>query len=84
MSKWNCLICKELKEGIACTFCDYGSKFVRMTNADAIRNMTDEEFAEVLRKPCVERASEEMCDAQQSCRSCLLEWLQAEVGDVNE
>jgi hypothetical protein len=55
-----------------------------ITNADRIRNMTNEELAEILRNPCADRVAEEICDAQQSCRGCLLEWLQAEVKEGAE
>ena len=48
MADWNCNLCKEYQSGIACTYCDNGSEFVKMTNADSIRAMSDEELAEFL------------------------------------
>lgn len=88
MSEWNCLVCKEFEKGIACTFCDDGSKFVRMTNAERIRNMTDEELAEFL----AELNACEKCkyDSSMGClfenpctksfaEAMALEWLKAEV-----
>lgn len=48
MSDWKCNICKEHKSRIACTYCDDGSEFEIMTNADRIRSMTDEELAEFI------------------------------------
>lgn len=48
MADWNCNLCKEYQSGLACTYCDDGSEFVRMTNADRIRAMSDEELAEFI------------------------------------
>ena len=50
MAEWNCFLCKEFQSGTACTFCDDGSEFRKMTNADKIRSMTDEELAELFSK----------------------------------
>lgn len=46
MKDWNCNLCKEYQSGIACTYCDDGSEFVKMSKADQIRAMSDEELAE--------------------------------------
>ena len=76
MSSWNCFVCKEYKEGTACTFCDDGSKFKRMTNGDHVRNMTDEELAKVI-------GEDPHCQMTKctfsNCYECTLKWLQAEV-----
>ena len=48
MADWNCNLCKEYQSGIACTYCDDGSEFAKMSNADRIRAMNDEELAEFL------------------------------------
>ncbi len=88
MSSWNCFVCKECKDGNACTFCDDGSKFKRMTNADRIRNMSDEELAEFLEGFTVcdhcEYYKNERCAMENPCVHAFAEamafkWLQAEV-----
>ena len=71
-----------------CKYCD------TMTNADRIRNMTDEELAEhILSTPAYEtcikfcKNREECCEImdmdndvpEEWCKQCLLEWLQKEV-----
>ena len=48
MAKWNCRLCKT--EAESCRECEDGSMFEKMTNADIIRNMEDEELAEFLKK----------------------------------
>ena len=65
--------------------------FKPMTNADRIRNMTDEELAEFLvrvngayAKDCmvgIEVCKYDDC-ADMDCEDCFLEWLQAEVKRV--
>lgn len=81
MADWNCNLCKEYQSGIACTYCNDGSKFARMSQADRIRNMTDEELAEFasLYVGCG------YCDAgtisgdcSAHCKENLLKWLQSE------
>lgn len=69
-------------------------EFECMTNADRIRNMTDEELAEhILSTPAYEtcikfcKNREECCEImdmdndipEEWCKQCLLEWLQKEV-----
>jgi hypothetical protein len=53
------------------------------TNADAIRNMTDEELADILFDDCTDKMGLEECrysdDESHECKKCVLEWLQAEV-----
>lgn len=49
------------------------------TNADRIRSMTDEELAEVLFGSCIEHMGVEECShPEESCKSCVLDWLKAE------
>lgn len=72
----------------------YCGAFKKMTNADRIRNMTDEELAEhILSTPAYETCikfckNREECYAimdmdndipEEWCKQCLLEWLQKEV-----
>lgn len=73
MAEWNCFLCKEFQSGTACTFCDDGSEFVRMTNADRIRSMTDEELALFLIGFKNTFGTE--FEGEMSC----LDWLKAEV-----
>lgn len=71
--------------------CEY---YDTMTNADRIRNMTDEELAEhILSTPAYEtcikfcKNREECCEImdmdndipEEWCKQCLMEWLQKEV-----
>ena len=52
------------------------------TNADRIRNMTDEELALVIMCPYDNLPGECTCeedDSRANCIKCCLEWLQAEV-----
>ena len=56
--------------------CEY---YVPQTNADRIRSMTDEELAEVLFGSCIEHIGVEECShPEESCKSCVLDWLRAE------
>lgn len=49
------------------------------TNADRIRSMTDDELAEVLFGSCIEHMGVEECShPEESCKSCVLDWLKAE------
>lgn len=60
----------------------------RMTNADRIRNMSDEELASVLFDSCIESMNLEECPCsgeesdnnkiREKCKKCILEWLQSE------
>lgn len=85
-------MCKEYKDGNACTFCDDGSKFKRMTNGDHVRNMTDEELADILIDFCAcdvcehhtEYNEYESCSFGNICvkeyaKAITQKWLQAEV-----
>lgn len=96
-----CGICKfqnKSKLELPCLECtsnramDY---FKPMTNADRIRNMTDEELAEFLlevncayAKPCMTGENdckwEDYPTHDKGCKDCFLEWLQAEVKEGAE
>ena len=60
------------------------SKFTT-TNADRIRNMSDEELADILFDSCVEHIGTDRCvsairefTVRDNCIKCILEWLQSE------
>ena len=73
---------------VNCTHCAE-EHFAPMTNADRIRNMSDEELADMMFESCVEKMGLEECRYSDGgiheCKKCVLEWLQAEVkeGDSN-
>ena len=55
------------------------------TNADRIRNMSDEELADILFDSCVEHIGTDRCvsairefTVRDNCIKCILEWLQSE------
>lgn len=51
------------------------------TNADRIRNMSDEELADTLFASCLEIMKLEECTNTDNCgvcKRCVLEWLQSE------
>lgn len=51
MAEFNCINCKygmTTDDYEHCGNCDKGSNFVKMSNADRIRSMSDEELAEFL------------------------------------
>lgn len=55
-----------------------------MTNADKIRNMSDEELAYTIMCPYENLSGEcspECEDSRKNCIKCCLEWLQKEVSD---
>ncbi len=60
-------------------------KYTRMTQADHIRSMSDEELAEFIRElneSCLAGAGMVDCSRNEDCKNCkgiLLEWLQSEV-----
>ena len=92
MEDWNCNMCKEYESGIACTYCDDGSEFRRMTNADRIRAMTDEELAKFIKSvqcyshygndcgyPFCHSMRGDLCNGiKNNTDKELLEWLQSE------
>lgn len=77
MTYWNCNLCKEYESGIGCTYCDDGSEFVRMSNADKIRSMNNMELAEWLTKI----TDDAQLDAETKCNYQWDEWLKEEVSD---
>lgn len=86
-----CDKCKHVNKSpneYPCACCtDKGEHFQPMTNADRIRNMTDEELADFLED--VRRrgfqnlcCNDEFCDSD-ACDCCVHEWLQLEVKEGN-
>lgn len=50
-----------------------------MTNTDKIRNMSDEELADVLFNDCLEVMHKDECyEDVGMCKKCISEWLQSE------
>lgn len=52
--------------------------YAPMTNADRIRNMTDEELAMAIMCPAEFTGSDKVCDFSHDCKDCTLAWLQKE------
>ena len=52
--------------------------YEHMTNADRIRNMTDEELAMAIMCPAEFTGSDKVCDFSHDCKDCTLAWLQKE------
>lgn len=50
----------------------------KMTNADRIRSMTDEELAMAIMCPAEFTGSDKVCDFSHDCKDCTLAWLQKE------
>ena len=78
-----CVRCKynNTPEGVmVCDECVYDlsrkDRFRPMTNADRIRNMTDEELVDVIHCPLVEVDG---CHTGKSCALCILRWLRSPV-----
>lgn len=72
----NCQHNRNSRENEPCCRCDS-----RQTNADRIRNMSDEELADVLFDSCLEVMELEECTNTDNCvvcKRCVLEWLQSE------
>lgn len=80
----NCQRNSNSRENESCCKCDS-----RQTNADRIRNMSDEELASVLFSGCIDSMDLEECPyASESeldnnkirkiCKKCTLDWLQSE------
>lgn len=80
----NCQHNSNLRDNEPCCRCDS-----RKTNADRIRNMSDEELASVLFSGCIDSMDLEECPyASESeldnnkirkiCKKCTLDWLQSE------
>lgn len=50
----------------------------KITNADRIRSMTDEELAMAIMCPAEFTGSDKVCDFSHDCKDCTLAWLQKE------
>lgn len=55
----------------------------KMTNADRIRSMTDEELANIIECPYGNPCFDEHLPCKGSCHDCLLIWLQMPAEDAN-
>ena len=72
----NCQHNSNLRDNEPCCRCDS-----RHTNADRIRNMSDEELANTLFNSCLEVMHIDECsytDNVGMCKKCVLNWLQSE------
>ena len=72
----NCQHNSNSRENEPCCRCDS-----RQTNADRIRNMSDEELADTLFNSCLEFMHIDEChyaDNVGMCKKCISEWLQSE------
>ena len=89
-------ICKKCthenvpESGFPCHLCGYlvgadksqiGAFKKKQTNADRIRNMTDEELAKILFGSCLEVMGREQCNSfhNEGCEKCVVQWLKSEV-----
>lgn len=76
-STCNCQHNSNSRDNEPCCRCDS-----RKTNADRIRNMSDEELADVLFNSCLEVMYIDECpyaDNVGMCKKCISDWLQSEV-----
>lgn len=72
----NCQHNSNSRDNEPCCRCDS-----RKTNADRIRNMSDEELADVLFNSCLEVMYIDGCpyaDNVGMCKKCISDWLQSE------
>lgn len=72
----NCQHNSNSRDSGPCCGCDSGH-----TNADRIRNMSDEELADTLFNSCLEVMHIDECpyaDNVGVCKKCILNWLQSE------
>ena len=75
-------IVKHMSDDVKFFFEEYGG--YKMTNADRIRSMTDEELAEILSSYCVDKSLFNKCNLryilsdENVCKKCYLEWLKSE------
>lgn len=72
----NCQHNSNSRDNEPCCRCDS-----RQTNADRIRNMSDEELADTLLNSCLEVMHIGKCpyaDNARTCKKCISEWLQSE------
>ena len=56
----------------------------KMTNAQKIRAMTDEELAFVMYHPFCDKRTDKECKAFGDCNQCALEWLQRPSGEEDK
>lgn len=82
----NCVLCTEFDNCPWRTDPDAicsGFKQKPMTNGDRIRNMTDEELAEVIKHPCDiwNHIPTEWCASRSCGYQCSLDWLKQEAND---
>lgn len=73
----NCQHNNNPRDNEPCCRCDSG-----MTNADRMRNMSDEELADTLFNSCLEVMHIDECpyaDNVGMCKKCISDWLQSEV-----
>ena len=87
MAEFNCINCKygmTTDDYEHCGNCDKGSNFVKMSNADRIRSMSDEELAEFLEKIVSGNrdviginCGDSKCEIIK-CTGCIKVWLQSE------
>ena len=84
---YDSFFCTHFKSNIEMLGCDEGESKAQ-TNADRIRNMTDEELAGYLHTiryawSCPVRVSGNKChEHNDNCNECWLEWLKEEATDV--
>lgn len=67
----------EERNNKPCCRCDS-----KTTNADRIRDMGDEELADILFDSCIDHIEVSSCERmfeKDSCKECVLNWLQSEV-----
>ena len=71
---------KEGGEAISILSDMVGDNDNKQTNADRIRNMSDDELADTLFDDCLEVMHKDECHADVGmCKKCISEWLQSEV-----
>ena len=56
----------------------------KMTNADRIRAMSDEELVVVMYHPFCDKRTDKECKAFGDCNQCALEWLQQPAGEEDK
>lgn len=72
----NCQHNSNSRDNEPCCRCDS-----KTTNADRIRNMGDEELADILFDSCIDHIEVSSCERmfeKDSCKECVLKWLQSE------
>lgn len=76
----NCQHNSNSRDNEPCCRCDS-----KQTNADRIRNMSNEELADILFDSCVEHIGTDRCASaireftvRDNCIKCILDWLQSE------